>query len=123
MSDYGLKYKIIYDNNNGKGFTSQEIADACETDPETCSADAFLFVSILRHEDGSYSTCHVSVDGQNENKPIPELDIFKVWSLLSNHVSKNAPHEWQRYIADEAFKKICEVINYSSKGIESDGRS
>jgi hypothetical protein len=118
MSDYALKYNIIWDNNNNKGFTKEEIEEAYKKE-DMCASDAFLLVSILRPEDGSFSICHVSVDGQNENKPISDLDLFKVWSMLSNTISESAPYQWQRDIAKEAFEQVRKIVLSGRNGIES----
>lgn len=120
MSKYALKYKLSLDNNNNMGFSKDEIVKSHEENEMVGGTDALFIVSIIKPEDGSYSTCGFSFDGQNENKPISTLDMFKIFSLLASKLSEEAPREWQRYIAKETFDKVCQVISAGSKGIESE---
>lgn len=110
MGDYALKYKISFDTNNNNGFKKREVEDFTKDDPDTGAADALLLYSIIKPKSGEFSIAMLSVDGQNEGKPLSEIDLFKVWSLMASSLSKQAKHEWQRFIAEEAFNKVRQVI-------------
>ncbi len=120
MSDYALKYKISFDTNQDKGFSKQEALELTKEDPDSGAADALFFVSVLKPKSGEFSIATLSMDGQNKGKPLSEIDLFKIWSLIACGLSKKAAHEWQRFIAEEAFNKVRQVIAGRNKYTEND---
>lgn len=114
---YGLKYKIIVDNNDNQGFPKSKILEAAEEDNQIGGCDALLFFSILRPEDGSFSIWNDSYDGFNEMKPISSIELFKVWAMLATKL-KGDPniHQWHRDIAEIAAEQVFANIEGRHKG-------
>ncbi len=98
------KYKIRYDASieyREEGFTKDE-AD------EKGLTDALIICSVLYPEDGSLSHLWLSDTG---NGKMSSVEIFKAFSSLACMLSKDETlHDWQRYICEEAFNKVCQII-------------
>lgn len=75
MSDWRCKYTI--DMEAGR-FTREDL----EGDDKAGGCDAFVFVSMLYPEDGSYSQVVLSFDGRADGAELDDTDLFKVWSML-----------------------------------------
>lgn len=104
---YGLKYKIIVENNDGKGYPKSTMIKMADEDEFVGGCDALLFFSILRPEDGSFSIYHNSYDGFNELKPITSIELFKVWAMLASKLKDDPEiHQWHRDVAEIAHEQV-----------------
>lgn len=102
MSDkiYHCKYQL--DSEYG------EFKEA-EHEPPKGLTDAFMFISLLRKggqiEEGVKSTTIFSFDGQNGGGPIPDTELFKIWTIFAYELSVSSDCEhWQKVLASRAFR-------------------
>ena len=58
-----------------------------ELGPDEGACDAFVFVSMLYQEDGSYSQQVATFDGRDRGEPLAPEELFKVWCLLATELS------------------------------------
>lgn len=80
-----MTYKIKYDLPHEVGnFTGEEIKKEGKG-----GTDAFIFVSMLYPEDGSFSMRLLTKDGRT-NDELDANEIWKVWSMLAR-LNKNNP--------------------------------
>jgi hypothetical protein len=74
--------------------------------------DALVLVSVLRGgekaHDGDTSHKTISYDGQNKGQPIPDTELFSVWSGLAFQLmgKESDCSDWQKEIANETFEKV-----------------
>lgn len=73
------KYAIKYELNAGNRKEGYDKDDAENGKYGLC--DAFIFISIIKSEDGSYSLGMSSADGK-EKRALTQEEIFKVWLMM-----------------------------------------
>lgn len=74
MHKYQLRYEFESET-RPEGYTKDELGSKG-------GCDAFLGISIIKPEDGSYSqACVVNIDGA-ENRSLTQEEIFKIWMML-----------------------------------------
>lgn len=116
---YAIKYNYKFDYNEGNGWTKEEL----ENDPERPGAcDALVFISITREGKGAHkgSTSHawLSKDGHNNGEPIPNTEMFSVWSSIAKALSEDdETPPWQRDICQKAFEEVRQKIVVEGRGM------
>lgn len=109
------KYRLKYDLKTEAGlFTSAEIKKN-----NLGGTDALIVISMVFSEDGSYSQMINSFDGRNDEMPVSDNDLFKVWILLAKRLgeSQTLP-TMKRAQANDTFESFQKIIA-SVKKIES----
>ena len=105
---YALKYKVETEN-RPEGYLKEDAGSDGLT-------DAFLGISILMPDDGSYSQAITIRENAKKNRLMTQEDIFKVWMMLGMSLSdKNELKGWKKLFVQahtksvrEFFKKIKE---------------
>ena len=83
MSEH--KYKLKYDLKTEPGeWTKEHIKET-----GSGGTDAFVMFSIIYPADGSLSVQNLSVDGRNNGDPLPDNEIFKLWTMLAQQLGES----------------------------------
>jgi hypothetical protein len=73
--------------------------------------DAYLFVSILRPPDGSYSEYFFSNDGQKNGEELTDRDLFKHFCMLTMKLCKSENLiEWQKFVVTVTSELLTKIM-------------
>lgn len=116
MEKYKLKYELYFDNNNGDGFTEDDIKSEVEKNEHLGACDACVFVSIIKSEGESFSVKFGSFDGSKKDiTQISNIDLFKVWGLLAEKLSEEMEEGFGKELTKETASKIREHVTMEYK--------
>jgi hypothetical protein len=103
------RYRLRYTFNIEPGsFTKEEVQALGENAGGT---DAFVFISMLYPEDGSYSQRLVSVDGRNEGHRVSDKDLFKACLMMFSHLSESKTlDEGRRGFASDVWNAFTDMM-------------
>lgn len=101
-----MTYKIKYDIPNEVGnFTKEEILKEGKG-----GTDAFMFISMLYPEDGSFSMKLLTKDGRT-NDDLDPAEIWKVWSMMARQLAEMEElSPGKRELCGAVFKTIQQAI-------------
>lgn len=102
MSEH--KYRLIYQiTPKPEGILKKDLPK------DVGACDSVVLISMLDHDDGSYSQVNVTLDGATE-KPITPNQLFKVWSLLTKELADDKDLEaGKRAFCNDIFEVIREA--------------
>lgn len=109
MEEY--KYSLRYTLDSEVKKQGFEKKDAIDENHGLC--DAYLFVSMIRPPDSSYSECFISHDSATD-KELTDRDLFKHLCMLTMKLSKSESLlAWQKFVVST----ICELLTKIMTGI------
>ena len=83
--------------------------------------DAFVFLSILYPEDGSYSILPITVDGRHGEKALDPIQEYKAWLLWGHAISEKLPdNDVRKEVAAMPMELLRKVERGKVKRVESE---
>ncbi len=100
---YSVRYLLEHESKK-QGFDKQDASEA----QGLC--DAYLFISILRPKDGSYSEYFFSHDGETD-KELTDRDLFKHFGLLTMKLSRSENLlAWQKFVVNMTQELLVKIM-------------
>jgi len=105
------KYKIKWETKEPEvrlaGYTKEEVG------LNSFGTDAFVYISILYPEDGSFRVEFQAADGRSGKlTDLSDIELFKVWTLLASRLSDSSELDQnRRYFCEEVFNVVKQVIS------------